>query len=48
MNDRTKEIKELMDDAEQIVIEAPSAQPRTLLKVNIPEPVVAPEQPVPR
>ncbi len=24
------------------------AQPRTLLKVNIPEPVVAPEQPVPR
>ena len=33
MNDRTKEIKELMDDVEQIVIEAPSAQPRTLLEV---------------
>lgn len=33
MNDRTKEIKELMDDAEQTVNETPSAQPRTLLEV---------------
>ena len=33
MNDHTKESKELMNDAEQIVIEAPSAQPRTLLEV---------------
>lgn len=33
MNDRTKEIKELMDDVEQIVNVTPSAQPRTLLEV---------------